>query len=228
MDWKDEFVTKAHNLIFRKYDSKLVAVSSDHPVSPYWFLQTDIAYDMEFHEANNGVPFCHRLCYSSSGGKGECETYKEAFGEFLEKHSGLEIEWVDEYDFKLGDITFEHHCKTGEMSLTPVTETKHNPVYNVSNITGSGQKVPYKPTIEDPSRTLEEIQTELARVRVEIKETGKEIKRYWLNNRIDENDHSVKIPYDLKEKRDDLRGELFVLFEHIYSFRLWDANQSIL
>lgn len=125
MDWKDKFVTKAHNLIFIKYDKKLVVVTNRN-CDVRMFLQTSINYDMEFHEANNGVPFCHHLCYSSSGGKGKCETYKEAFGDFLEKHSGLEIEWADEYDFKLGDITFEHDYKTGEMSLTPVTETKHN------------------------------------------------------------------------------------------------------
>lgn len=120
MDWKKEYVTKAHNLIFRRYDEKLVSVSSDPPKSPYWFLQNSITYDMEF--CDNGIPFRCFLDYSSSGGKND----KEAFEEFLKKYSGLDIKWTDEACFKLGTITFEHDFKTGKVSLTPITKTINN------------------------------------------------------------------------------------------------------
>lgn len=62
-------------------------------------------------------------------------------------------------------------------------------------------------------KSLQEIQDDLFVARSLRKKANKEATLYYMNNRIDENDHSVRLPSELKEKLDNLLTEIHVLFE---------------
>ena len=58
--------------------------------------------------------------------------------------------------------------------------------------------------LQEAELSLQEVQKELAIQRSLYKEVHKEAILYYKRNRIDEKDHSVKLPEDLRDRKDNI------------------------